>query len=83
MTAGYASVLLRVDLLLSFFCLLGEERQEVIIMDKTYKMDGACRNGDKDHMPDEQRRYGIVRDSKRRSRMYDRPSFTRLLSYSL
>lgn len=29
----------------------GEERQEVIIMDKTYEMDGACRNDDKDHMP--------------------------------
>lgn len=51
MTAGYTSVLLRVDLLLSFFCLVGEERQEVIIMDKTYEMDGACRNDGKDHMP--------------------------------
>lgn len=50
MTAGYTSVLLRVDLLLSFFCLVGEERQEVIIMDKTYEMDGACCNDDKDHM---------------------------------
>lgn len=28
----------------------GEERQEVIIMDKTYEMDGACCNDDKDHM---------------------------------
>ena len=48
MTAGYTSVLLRVDLLLSFFCLVGEERQEVIIMDKTYEMDGAGCNDDKD-----------------------------------
>lgn len=82
MTAGYTSVLLRVDLLLSFFCLVGEERQEVIIMDKTYEMDGAGRNGDKDHMPVERRRYRIVRDSKRRSRMYYRPSFALPLSCS-
>ena len=59
MTAGYTSVLLRVDLLLSFFCLVGEERQEVIIMDKTYEMDGACRNDGKDHMP---RRVETVQD---------------------